>query len=65
MQCPRCGDEMNHHADKVCDPVEPSDASEFDPELGGVVYETHACPGCGYTHLRTAARHESTSKANV
>ena len=45
MVCPRCGGEMNHHAEKLVLPTGPGDV--VDPVLGGVVEETHACPACG------------------
>jgi ribosomal protein S27AE len=45
MTCPRCGHEMNPHAEKVAY-AEPGDAG-FDPGLGGVVETLHRCPACG------------------
>ena len=54
MICPKCGDEMNHHADKLIDPVKPGDAKQVDPRLGGVLEETHCCPGCGAVESRRA-----------
>jgi ribosomal protein S27AE len=54
MICPRCGTEMNHHADKI----DYTDAfSEDEPrqaELGGVVKEIHTCPKCGHVEAQTA-----------
>jgi NMD protein affecting ribosome stability and mRNA decay len=47
MICPKCGDEMNHHADKLVDPVTPEDRKHVNAALGGVIEETHCCPGCG------------------
>ena len=47
MICPKCGAEMNHHADKVIDPVRPEDMKHVDPALGGIVNEMHSCPACG------------------
>jgi ribosomal protein S27AE len=47
MICPKCGGEMNHHADEVVYPMEPDTAGYSKPDLGGVIQETHACPGCG------------------
>jgi hypothetical protein len=38
---------MNHHADKMVDPIDASDAAHMDAALGGVVRETHGCPNCG------------------
>jgi hypothetical protein len=46
---------MNHHADKLVDPVDGSEAADVDAALGGVVKETHGCPVCGYVELRTAS----------
>jgi ribosomal protein S27AE len=47
MICSKCGNEMNHHADKLIDPVKPDDRRHVDAALGGVVEEIHCCPGCG------------------
>lgn len=58
MRCPKCGAEMNHHADKLVYPVDRSEAVQMDAALGGVVQETHGCPACGNVEFRraTAAR---------
>ena len=50
--CPKCGDEMNHHADKLVYQANP-EKSRMDSDLGGIIEETHACPGCG----AVASRH--------
>ena len=47
MICPKCGNEMNHHADKLIYSTAQSDASRIDPSLGGLIEETHGCPACG------------------
>jgi len=48
MKCPACGDEeMTQHAKKVIYPRSDAEAALVDEELGGVVLERHACPGCG------------------
>jgi ribosomal protein S27AE len=52
MICPKCGAEMNHHADKLVDPVKPEDLKHVNPSLGGVVKEMHACPKCGAVESR-------------
>ena len=59
MRCPRCGTEMNHHADKCVEPVDAREAALVDPELGGVIQEMHACPGCGNVEasIRRPASH--------
>jgi ribosomal protein S27AE len=51
--CPKCGDEMNHHANKLVYPANPNDAHRH-ADLGGVVEETHGCPGCGAVESRRA-----------
>ena len=54
MRCPKCGAQMNHHADKVVPPSEPIEAQQVDPEFGGVVHEAHAGPRCGAIATRRA-----------
>jgi ribosomal protein S27AE len=53
MNCPDCGAEMNHHADKLDYGAAPDEASET---TGGVVIEAHTCPDCGRTEARSAAQ---------
>jgi predicted RNA-binding Zn-ribbon protein involved in translation (DUF1610 family) len=50
--CPKCGDEMNHHADKLVYPASPEDAKKMNAALGGVIEQTHGCPGCGAVESR-------------
>jgi ribosomal protein S27AE len=52
--CPKCGAEMNHHADKLVYPVTPRDVKKMDQALGGVIEEAHYCPGCGAVESRRA-----------
>jgi predicted RNA-binding Zn-ribbon protein involved in translation (DUF1610 family) len=52
--CPKCGDEMNHHADKLIFSSEHNAADKIDPTLGGSIEETHGCPGCGAIASRRA-----------
>jgi predicted RNA-binding Zn-ribbon protein involved in translation (DUF1610 family) len=52
MICPKCGDEMNHHADKLVYPISAEDARRVNEGLGGVIEETHCCPGCGAVESR-------------
>ena len=47
MNCPDCGVEMNHHAEKLVDPRNAVEARQVDPHLGGIVESTHTCPKCG------------------
>jgi hypothetical protein len=46
---------MNHHADKLVEPIGPADDSMVDSALGGMVEEVHACPACGREAARRAA----------
>jgi uncharacterized C2H2 Zn-finger protein len=50
MRCPRCGGEMNHHADKLVEP--PGEEEEVDPTFGGHVEAVFACPRCGRVESR-------------
>ena len=52
MICPKCGAEMNHHADKLIEAVQPEDFKYVNRSLGGVVEEMHACPKCGAVESR-------------
>lgn len=47
MICPKCGGEMNHHADKVVYSTGADDSKAVQDVFGEVIEETHACPGCG------------------
>ena len=47
MICPKCGDEMKHHSDKLIYSTENNAAANIDASLGGVTAETHNCPHCG------------------
>lgn len=53
MKCPRCGAEMNHHADKIL-PAEPSEPA-FNAAFGGAILELHSCPACGAAASRRSA----------
>jgi ribosomal protein S27AE len=54
MICPKCGGEMNHHADKLVYPTSAQEAEKMDSALGGVIQETHCCPSCGAVASRRA-----------
>lgn len=53
MICPKCGSEMNFHAEKLTSSS--PEAEGYDPSFGGVLEEFHACPGCGAAASRIAA----------
>jgi ribosomal protein S27AE len=54
MICPKCGDEMNHHADKIIYSTDRRATAAIDPSLGGLIEETHNCPRCGVIASRIA-----------
>lgn len=49
MNCPCCGAEMNHHADKLL-----ASGPDVNSEgaAGGAVIELHSCPACGSSASR-------------
>jgi predicted RNA-binding Zn-ribbon protein involved in translation (DUF1610 family) len=49
MTCPACGEQMNHHADKLLDDA--GDGSRLNV-FNGIIKEIHACPGCGKVEWR-------------
>ena len=54
MICPECGVEMNLHAEKLVEPINPQEAARMDSALGGLIEEMHTCPECGQVHSRPA-----------
>jgi ribosomal protein S27AE len=52
LRCPKCGAEMNRHAEKLVHPGSPAEARLVDVALGGLLEETHACPRCGNVESR-------------
>jgi ssDNA-binding Zn-finger/Zn-ribbon topoisomerase 1 len=53
QRCPRCGAEMNCHAEKL-DPSRAADDPAADAALGGVLLEIHTCPVCKFVLEREA-----------
>jgi ribosomal protein S27AE len=54
LECPRCGAEMNHHANKVDYSAGQAHPDMVDPAFNGVLKEVHQCPRCGNVELRRA-----------
>jgi predicted RNA-binding Zn-ribbon protein involved in translation (DUF1610 family) len=50
MTCPKCGAEMNCHAEKPVDPLGAKEAAAA--TKGTLVEEIHLCPSCGVTESR-------------
>lgn len=48
-KCPRCGGDMNFHAEKVDYSRTLADPREMDPDLDGALEEFHTCPVCRLT----------------
>ena len=57
MICPKCGAEMNHHAEKVDYGAALDDPTALDSDFGGTLQEVHTCPGCGNIEMRVARAH--------
>jgi ribosomal protein S27AE len=55
MKCPRCGAEMNLHAEKIVYGVSTASAVEEPSGTDEVLQEFHACPRCGATEARNAS----------
>lgn len=54
MICPKCGTQMNHHANKPDRSADMTEPSAVDPELGGIL-EIHTCPNCRHTEAHRAS----------
>jgi ribosomal protein S27AE len=58
VKCPRCGAEMNHHADKLL-------ALESEISANGAirstVMELHSCPACGSSASRCVPAYEKSN----
>lgn len=52
IRCPKCGGEMNRHAEKLVYPNSEGESRRSDNLLGGLIEETHACPRCGNIEAR-------------
>jgi hypothetical protein len=59
MMCPKCGDPMNCHAEKVDYAGALEDPAIASSDFGGLLQEVHACQGCGNIELRVAGAHGS------
>lgn len=54
MICPQCGDEMNHHADKMVQSSGTPGSGADDHFEGGTITEFHTCANCGAGATRPA-----------
>jgi hypothetical protein len=54
--CPKCGNQMNHHADKLDYMTALTELDAVEPNLGGIIEEVHTCPNpnCKNVELRRA-----------
>jgi len=46
MICPKCGAQMNYHADKLDYTTALVEPDAVDPDLSGIPDEVHTCPNC-------------------
>ena len=53
MICDRCGATMNHHAEKLVEQSDVSEAQHANAALGGWIEEVHQCPRCGWVDSRS------------
>ncbi|MGH9167265.1 MAG: hypothetical protein ACRD02_05425 [Acidimicrobiia bacterium] len=54
MRCPAGCGQMNHHADKLVEPLGVEEEA-VDPTFGGHVEQVFACPRCGRVESRRLA----------
>lgn len=54
MICPKCGTQMNYHADKLDYTTALIELAAVDPNLGGIIEQVHTCqnPKCKNVELR-------------
>ena len=52
MTCSRCGNQMNHQADKLVHPTTREEAERMTGAIDGVIEEVYACPNCGFIDSR-------------
>jgi len=52
MACPKCGTQMNHHADKLDSTAALAEPGAINPELGGILHKVHTCPSCKNVEVR-------------
>ena len=55
MRCPLCGNEIDHHADKVDYTAALDHPAAADAAFGGVLEEVFTCPHCAHIEMRPAA----------
>jgi hypothetical protein len=48
LPCPRCGNRMTRHAEKIVFRGDAAEASDPGGGIDGVVDEFHTCPACRY-----------------
>lgn len=53
LKCPKCGAEMNNHAEKISYEMDMG-GHRPDPDFGGIVEDVYSCPRCGAIEMRPA-----------
>lgn len=54
MLCPKCGGEMNHHADKLNTTATLTEPDALDPDFGGIIEEIYTCANCKNIEIRNS-----------
>ena len=49
IKCPKCGNEMNHHADKIIADVSDENLNYYDDAFDEMLEEHYKCHKCGTT----------------
>ena len=55
MKCPKCGADMNFHAEKIVYGQSTDSAESEADRFNGSLQEFHACPRCGAAASRNVA----------
>lgn len=50
--CPKCGAQMNYHADKLDYTTVLTEPAAVDPDLGGILEEVYTCSNCKNVEVR-------------
>ena len=52
--CPKCGAQMNYHADKLDYTTDLAELDAVEPHFGGMLAEVYTCPECKNIELQRA-----------
>ena len=63
LKCPRCGAEMNRHAETLVYAESAAELRQMDSDIEGLLEEIHACPRCGNVESRRVELAGSAGRA--